>query len=118
MNSKNNINSNQIGEIVATARKVAGLSQIELAQQLGINKRSISAYETGVRRIHAARLVEIAKILNISLDALTGQGFSKIDGRTRSAYAIRELDQLPEQDQKLVFGMIDSLASKQTATAK
>jgi hypothetical protein len=41
-----------------------------------------------------------------------GQNFSKIDGRTRSAHAIKELEQLPEDDRKLVFGMIDSLANK------
>ena len=110
------INSNQIGETIAEARRASGLSQVTLAKMMGVNKRTISAYEKGTRRVHGARLIELAKSLNISLDSLTGQKSSKFDGRTRYAHALRELENLPHEEQKLILGMIDTL-SKKTAKA-
>ena len=113
MDTKNNkINSQHIGKIISDARKVAGISQVELARQLGLDKRTISAYEKGICRVHAARLVEIARILNISLDSLTGIDNSKIDGRSRTVQIVKKVEQLPTEEQKLVLGMIQTLSRK------
>ena len=113
MNSKE-INPENIGKAVSEARKLAGLSQVYVSGLIGVNKRTLCAYEKGRRRIPSPHLLKLAKILNLSIDSLLEQDFPKIDGRTRSAHAIRELDKLPEEDQKFVFGMIDKL----TAAAK
>lgn len=111
MNTKD-IDSKQIGRIIAEARKATGLSQLDLASQLNLDKRTISTYENGTRKVHAARLVKIAKILNISLDSLTGIDNAKIDGRSRTVQIVKKVEQLPFEEQKLVLGMIQTLSVK------
>jgi len=113
MNNKNNkIDSEYIGQIISDARKDSGLSQVELGKKLGLDKRTISAYEKGICRIHAARLVEIAKILNISLDSMTGIDNAKIDGRSSTVQIVKKVEKLPFEEQKLVLGMIQTLSGK------
>lgn len=113
MNSTDNtISTKYIGKALAEARATAGYSQAELAQILGISQRTISSYESGQRRIHAALLFKLANMLNLSLDNIAGMSFSKIDGRTRFSNAMKELENLSSNEQKAVFTLIDSLASK------
>ena len=111
MNSTDNtISTKRIGQALAEARSTAGYSQAELARILEVSQRTISSYESGQRRIHAVLLVKIATILNISLDNIAGLSFNKIDGRTRFAHAVKELEQMPSEKQKAVFTLIDSMA--------
>ena len=114
MNTKiQTISSIEAGRVLAEARKAAGYSQADLAKLLGISQRMVSAYERGQRRINAALFLSLAKYFNISLDKITGiANENKLDGRTKTVHAIKRLEILSEEEQKLVFGMIDSLSMK------
>lgn len=48
-------------------RKAAGLSQMELAERVGISYQQIQKYEKGVSEISVSRLSQIAQALNIPL---------------------------------------------------
>lgn len=52
------------------ARIGLGLSQVELAQKIGIDQRAISNYEIGLRKPRIARIPKIARALNVSIDEL------------------------------------------------
>ena len=113
MNTKNDtISTKSIGRTLAEARASAGYSQAEFAELLGVSQRTVSSYETGQRRIHAALLIKAARLLNISLDNIAGLSFNKIDGRTRFSSAMKELEQMPPEKQKAVFTMIQTLSGK------
>lgn len=55
-----------LGEILKNARLEKGLSQIILANKLGVNSSSISRWEKNQQIIAGDTLVEVAKILNIT----------------------------------------------------
>jgi DNA-binding XRE family transcriptional regulator len=57
--------SNRIGNLLAGARLKANLSQVQLAQKLGVRQNMISDYERGKRRLSPAMAERIAGILNI-----------------------------------------------------
>jgi transcriptional regulator with XRE-family HTH domain len=59
-----------IGQRVHTARRSAGLTQRELAQQAGISFAVISRLESGAQSVSAERLAVIADVLQLSLDYL------------------------------------------------
>ena len=61
-----------IGERLAKARKAAGLTQQEMADLLGVNYKSISAYERDLYEPDDQKKVVLAEKLNISLDYLLG----------------------------------------------
>lgn len=60
------------GNILKTQRLKKGMTQIQLAQRLGMTKSVISAYETGLRLPSYDILIHIAKLFNVSTDFLLG----------------------------------------------
>ena len=62
--------SNRIGNLLSAARLKAGLSQSQLADQLGIRQNMVSDYERGKRRLSPAMAKRMAKILKIKVDRI------------------------------------------------
>lgn len=51
-------------------RVSAGISQLKLAMDLGLNQNSISRYETGEREADYKTLIKLADYFDVSLDYL------------------------------------------------
>ena len=45
-----------------------GMSQMKLAESLGLTYQQIQNYETGINRISAGRLYELSRILDVSIN--------------------------------------------------
>ncbi len=58
----------EIGERVAHARKVAGLTQLELASQLRLDRTAISKIEAGQRQLDSMELARLSNVLDRSVD--------------------------------------------------
>src|SRR5690606_19881019 len=58
-----------LGQRIATQRKAQGITQVELAEQLGISQPAMNSFETD-RRVPASLLPLIAQTLETTLDAL------------------------------------------------
>lgn len=67
-----------VGERVRRRRRLLGLTQKELADRVGIRFQQIHKYETGINRMSASRLYEIAGALGAPVehfyDGLNGDG--------------------------------------------
>ena len=61
-----------VGQNICQYRKELGISQVELAQILGINKRTLCSYEKGFRKVPINLLPKIADCLKVSADRLLG----------------------------------------------
>ena len=111
----------KLGANIAKIRKDLGISQVSVAEQLGISKRALSSYEHGTRSIPIFLIPEMSEILRTPLVQLLDVKTPILDERTREARILRELEkvkQLPKDEQKLVFTMIDSLTGRQAVSAK
>ena len=79
--------------MVDFGEKVRGLSQVHLAELLGVTKGIISAYETSVRMPSYKVLIRIARLFGVSTDYLLGlecrEGIdtSGLNGRQRELVA-------------------------------
>jgi transcriptional regulator with XRE-family HTH domain len=66
--------ANAIDRLVAgrirAHRKERGMSQTELAIQLGLTFQQVQKYEKGVNRVGAGRLFELARIFGVPIQAL------------------------------------------------
>jgi len=58
---------------LAKLRKEAGMSQLELAEKLGVSQQTVSKYERGIREPDNATLVKLSEIFNCSIDYLLGR---------------------------------------------
>ena len=55
------------------ARKAKGLTQVEVAEQIGVTGSAYCAYESGKRHPDVAKIKMLAKILGVSGDYLLGR---------------------------------------------
>lgn len=59
--------SRNIGARIRARRAIAGISQTELGEAMGLTFQQIQKYERGSNRISAPRLYQMARVLNVSL---------------------------------------------------
>ncbi|MBR2890522.1 MAG: helix-turn-helix transcriptional regulator [Oscillospiraceae bacterium] len=65
------------GEKLRAARESKGLTQQQIADQMGIDKSTYCGYETGKRQPDLTKLKQLSQILGISGDALLETGFAQ-----------------------------------------
>ncbi len=63
--------SNRVGNLLSAARLKVNLSQLKLAEKLGIRQNMISDYERGKRRLTPDMAKRIAETLNIKVERLS-----------------------------------------------
>ena len=104
-----------VGNNITNLRKELKLSQRALAEELGITQRSLCSYEIARNSLPISLLPVFADFFKISVEELLSQPKKPLDGRTRSARILKSLEAIetmPENDQNLVLGMIESLQQK------
>ena len=83
---KPNSADTQIGESIRAHRLILGMSQSELAKQLGVSFQQVQKYEKGTNRIGAGRLPQIAEIFDIPISTLFRGYAATLPGKkTRAA---------------------------------
>jgi transcriptional regulator with XRE-family HTH domain len=100
----------EIGRRLRQARERLGLTQVKLAELLGLDQTLISAYERGAIRIHAALIATFAKALKTSADEVLGLKRTRTNGHVRSLGLRRRLqrmDRLPPADLRALLQTVD-----------
>ena len=62
-----------LGEKIILCRKKAGMSQVDLADALGVSRQSVSKWETDESKPDINKLPALAKVLNVSIDWLLSE---------------------------------------------
>lgn len=109
------VDEKTIGTRIRDLRKRQGMTQAELAAELGVNQPAVSDYEQGEVRIHAAMLAGLAKALKASADEILGLEKAKRNGQAPDRRFLRRIEQLhrlSRRDQQAILGTIDAFLSK------
>ena len=69
----------EFSERLKDLRKQAGLTQVDVAEKLGISQPAYASWERGAKKPTQENLVKIAQILNVSVDYLVGNAEEKTD---------------------------------------
>lgn len=69
----------EFSERLKTLRKQAQLTQVDVAEKLGISQPAYASWERGVKKPTQENLVKIAQVLNVSVDYLVGNSGEKSD---------------------------------------
>lgn len=62
----------EFSERLKDLRKQAGLTQVNVAERLGVSQPAYASWERGIKKPTQDNLVKIAQILNVSVDYLVG----------------------------------------------
>ncbi len=100
--SYNQRGDSMIAEKVKKLREQKGLSQAELARQLGITRSSVNAWEMGISVPSTQYIVDLAGVFEISTDYLLG-----VDSSSTVSVA-----GLTDSDILLVHSIIEHLKNK------
>ena len=106
-----------LGARIARARKDQGITQQQLANQLGIAQQTLAHYEVGRLRVPASMLPTLAQLLTLSLDELIGTSLPKPSAKrgpaSRLQQQIEAVEQLPKTKQQFVSQMLDTVLAQQ-----
>jgi len=108
-----------IAERLKEARKLAGLSQGQVAKILGLHRPSVSEIEAGNRRVSADEIARLAEIYDVSVAWLLGEAPETIDAcDPRLELAARELTKLKSDDLDRLLKLLAAMRSDSTPNAE
>ena len=105
-----------LGRRIADRRKAQGITQVELAKDLGIAQQTMAHYEGGVSRIAVETLSQLAIALDTSVEALIGsptKAASKRGPAPKLQQQLERITQLPKAQQRFVIQMLDTVLQQQ-----
>ncbi len=102
------MNSLNIGNKITELRKQHNLSQTELAKQLGASRTIVGNYERNENTPSIDMILKLAKVFNVSLDYLVGEGqLANYDKEVLKR--IEDIEQLDKETQNKLFFLIDNV---------
>lgn len=105
-----------LGSRIARLRKQSHLTQVQLAQTLGVSQAAINAYEAGQRRVPVSALPILARTLGVGLEELIG-GQSHVAAKKRGPAPklqqhMERISQLPKTQQRFVMQMLETVLAQ------
>ncbi len=107
------IGNPDLGARLAKLRKASGLSQLQLAEKLGVTQPLISRYEKGDRRMYDDLIIETARALGVTPNDLLGVAPSKPIApelqsvSRRMIKYLKKVEALPRRAQDKVIATIE-----------
>jgi transcriptional regulator with XRE-family HTH domain len=106
-----------LGRRVAQRRKELGITQVQLAEKLGVAQQTMAHYEGGTLRVAVALLPTLTHTLDLSLEELVGTE-AKADKKGKRGPApkiqqqLERVSSLPKPDQRAVMRVLDSMLAQ------
>lgn len=101
----------KLGTRIATLRKARGLTQVQLAEVLGVSQQQVVSFEKGRRRVPVSTLPTLSKALGVSIEDLV-ESEAKPAKRGPTPKLQRQLEllqDLPRSKQRFVSEMLDTV---------
>lgn len=103
----------RLGRQIAAHRKALGLTQTDLAQELGVAQQTMAHYEGGTARLAAAMLPTVARVLGVTIEGLIGmpakRGAQKRGPQPKIALQLQQIEALPKAKQRAIAQVLDSV---------
>lgn len=104
-----------LGARIALPRKDSHITQVQLAETLGISQSTVSAYELGHSRVPVSALPLLARTLGVSVETLIGETPSATRKRGPAPKLQQHLERisaLPKPRQRAVMDVIEAMLAQ------
>src|SRR5471032_436048 len=105
----------RIGKALAKQRIARNLTHEQVAAQLGVEQETISRFERGATLPPLLRLIDLAEIFDVPLDALVRAGSTRPIDQAIDLAGV--LNTLSEEDRVWVLGWVTDMCAKLSAAA-
>jgi transcriptional regulator with XRE-family HTH domain len=105
------------GARLAALRQAAALSQLQLAQAIGIPQRTLSFYEREADHVPSSLLPALAKALGVSVEVILGTASpakAKRGPKSKLERQFEAVSNLPPSKQQFVIQLLDQLLTGKT----
>jgi transcriptional regulator with XRE-family HTH domain len=105
----------RLGARIAEQRKNSHITQVQLAQTLGVSQSTINAYEFGQRRVPVSALPLLARTLGVSMEELvddTPSGARKRGPTPKLQQHLERISALPKPRQRAVMDVIEAMLAQ------
>jgi transcriptional regulator with XRE-family HTH domain len=107
------------GEKLLAARQQVGLSQIQVAEKLGITQQTYAGWERRTTALKPDYISKLAALLNVSVDYLLGHengGKQKGGPIGKARRVFEEVSRLPRHQQQRILGIVEDLIAARGIT--
>jgi transcriptional regulator with XRE-family HTH domain len=107
------------GARIAQLREQAGLSQIDLAQKLGVSQQAVALWERKASTVRSDTLTKLAQALNVTADVLLGVNSPKSKpspAKGRLSLLFDKASRLPRRQQEKIVEFVEAFVDKQVRT--
>lgn len=106
-----------LGQRIATLRKARGLTQVQLAEQLGVAQQTLAHYEAGRLRLLASTLAKLADVLDTPVEELIGTHTKRAKAGKRGPVPkiqqqLEQIEALPKAKQRAIAHVLDSMLAQ------
>ena len=103
--------SNILADRIIQLRQGLGLTQAQVAAQLGISQQAYARYEANQRKIPLDLIPQIAEALGVSVEDLLGisEASRKRGPQSQLERCFKEIQTLPKKEQRFIIETIDRL---------
>ena len=102
-----------LGRRIAALRKAQGLTQVQLAEAMGVAQQTVAHYEAGRLRLLAGALPNLADQLGVSVEELIGTPAKRSAGKRGPAPKLQQqlerVQSLPKAQQQAISKVLDSV---------
>ena len=110
----------ELGARIAELRKTQGITQVQMAEALGVSQQTINSYEVARRRVPVSALPTLAKLFKVSIEELLGEAEAPKPQKKRGPVSklqiqIEELNRLPRAKQRLASDMLEAIIQQQAS---
>lgn len=104
----------EFGERVYAARMARGLSQLQVAEHLGIKQPAFAAWERDAVSLRPEQIAKLAQVLQVPVSQLVGSGAPSSAKRSKPGppsvieKRLQAVRKLPRDKQKVVLQLLDS----------
>ena len=105
-----------VGKRIRHQRWMVGMTQQQLAEKVGIKFQQVQKYETGMNRVSASRLWDIAESLGVGItfffDGIEGEKTPTVDlmADREAAELVRTYYAIPEAQRRRLFDLAKVLS--------
>jgi len=97
------MNQIKIGRFIAECRKKANLTQMQLAEKLGITDKAISKWERGIAMPDTSIMLELCDILSISVNELLSGEKINMDNNQKNEQLLLDMAKELEKKNKTIW---------------
>lgn len=103
-----------LGARISAARNDSGITQVQLAQTMGVSQQTVASWEVGRRGVPVSNLPLLARTLGLSVEMLLGEKAApaKRGPTPKMQQQIERLSRLPQAKQRVVMEMLEGFLNQ------